>query len=375
MSNVDSIRPRRRWPLLLLVVLIVLGGLWSGIWYYGEGMVERTIAGWKTREAQAGRIYTCATQSIGGFPFGIRIRCAEAGAELKSNRPPVALRARDMLVSAQIWRPTVLTTEFVGPLTVAEPGQPVMMTANWSRAQTEVHGLPASPESVAVRIDRPRVTATAGGDNLFTAERFELDGRLLSGTAQNNPVIEIALKLAAASAPSWHQAAAAPVDADIVAVLRGLKDFAPEPWRQRFRDLQAAGGRIEISRARLQQRDTVAVADGTLSLSPSGRLNGSLQLTVANLDQFLPTLGLDRMLSPEQASPQLNRTFNALDRLMPGLGDMARHNAAPMITAGIGLMGQPTELEGRRAVALPLRFDDGMVWLGPLQIGAVPPLF
>ena len=38
-------------------------------------------------------------------------------------------------------------------------------------------------------------------------------------------------------------------------------------------------------------------------------------------------------------------------------------------------MGQPAELEGQRAVTLPLRFDDGLVSLGPMKIGAMPPLF
>ena len=33
-------------------------------------------------------------------------------------------------------------------------------------------------------------------------------------------------------------------------------------------------------------------------------------------------------------------------------------------------MGQPTELEGQRAVMLPLRFNDGMVSLGPLPLGS-----
>jgi len=39
------------------------------------------------------------------------------------------------------------------------------------------------------------------------------------------------------------------------------------------------------------------------------------------------------------------------------------------------LMGQPTELEGKRAVLLPLRFDDGVVSLGPLKLGVTPSLF
>ena len=115
---------RRRWPAILIVLLIVLAGLWAGAWYYGAGIAERTIDGWKAREAQAGRVYTCATQTIGGFPFGIELRCADAGAELKSNQPPLALKARDMLVSARVWQPTVLTTEFVGPLTSPNRARP-----------------------------------------------------------------------------------------------------------------------------------------------------------------------------------------------------------------------------------------------------------
>ena len=237
-----------------------------------------------------------------------------------------------------------------------------------------VHGLPTSPESVSFRVEQAAVTRTSG-DSLFKANRLDLDGRLVSGTVQANPVIEMVLKLKAAAAPSWHPAAATPVDADMTAVLRGLKDFAPKPWPVRFRELQAAGGRIEITNARVQQRDTIAVANGVLGLSPAGRLNGELNLTVANLEKFLPTLGLDQMLSEQNATPQMNSAFGALDKLMPGLGNLARKNAGPAIVAGANMMGQPAELEGQRAVTLPLRFDDGLVSLGPMKLGALPPLF
>ena len=125
----------------------------------------------------------------------------------------------------------------------------------------------------------------------------------------------------------------------------------------------------------MQQRDTIATANGTLGLSPAGRLNGALRLTVANLEKLLPTLGLEKMLSQEQASPQMNKTLGALDRIMPGLGNMARQNAGPMIAASVNMMGQPAELEGKRAVLLPLKFDDGAVSLGPLKLGDTPPLF
>ena len=375
MSETIANPRRRRWPLILVALIVVLGGSWAGFWYYGAGVAERAIADWKAREARAGRVYTCASQTIGGFPFGIELRCADAGAELTANGGWLAVKARDLLISARIWQPTVLTSELIGPLTIAEPGKAATISANWRRAQTQVRGLPTSPENVAIKIEQPVVDRAPGGENLFKAERFDLYGRILSGSVRDRPVIEIVLKLAAGSAPSWHQAAVTPVDADITAVLRGLKDFLPQPWPVRFRELQAVGGRIEIVNARVRQGETIAVANGVLGLTPAGRLDGQLNLTVANLEKFLPALGLDRMLAPETASPQLNNAFGALDRIMPGLGNVARKNAAPAIAASINMMGQPAELEGKRAVTLPLRFNDGAVSLGPLMFGFVPPLF
>ena len=375
MSETFANPRRRRWPLILVALIVVLGGSWAGFWHYGAGAAERAIAEWKAREAQAGRVYTCASQTIGGFPFGIEVRCADAGIELTASQPPLAVKAKDLLISARIWQPTVLTSEFAGPLTIAEPGKAATVFANWRHAQTQVRGLPASPENLAIKIEQPVVDRVPGGENLFKAARLDLNGRILSGTVHDRPVIEVVLKLAAASAPSWHQAAVTPVDANITAVLRGLKDFSPQPWPVRFRELQAAGGRIEIANARVKQGDTIAVANGVLGLTPAGRLDGQLNLTVANLEKFLPSLGLDRMLAPETASPQLNSAFGALDRIMPGLGNVARQNAGPAIVASINIMGQPAELEGQRAVKLPLRFNDGAVSLGPVMIGFVPPLF
>jgi hypothetical protein len=365
---------RRRWPLLLVVLIVVLAGLWSALWYHGVGVAERTIEGWKAREAQSGRVYTCATQEIGGFPFGIRIRCADAAAELTTTQPPVAVTSKGLLISASVLQPTVLRSEIVGPVTVADPGQPPHLAANWRHAQIQVRGLPTSPEQVAIAFEEP-VVDIVPGQNAFKAGRADIAGRLLSGTVRDNPVIEVTLKLVAASAPYWHSAAAAPTDADITFVLRGLKDFAPKPWSARFRELQAADGRIEVKSARVQQGDTIAVADGALGLSPSGRLDGQLRLTVANLDKILPALGLDRLLAQQARPNRLNEAIGALDRLVPGLGNVARQNAGPAIVAGINLMGQPAELEGRRAVMLPLRFSDGAVSLGVLPVGNVPPLF
>jgi hypothetical protein len=367
---------RRRWPLILIVLIPVVAGVWSGAWYYAADRAETVIAGWREREAKAGRIHTCGSQTIGGFPFRFEMRCTDPGLELKSTQPPLAVKAKDVLITARVWRPTLLTSEIAGPLTIAEPGQSATITANWKHAQTEVRGLPTSPEQVTVKLDQPVVERVTGAEaqRLFNADRLELGGRMLEGSAASNPVVEIALRLTAAVAPALHPVTGIALDADIAAVLRGLKDFAPKPWPARFREIQAADGRIEIAHARVKQGETIALANGTLGFSPSGRPDGQLRLTVANLVNLLPALGLDGR-SPPTASKPLDHAANRLDRIAPGLGNIARQNAAPALIAGLTFIGQPAEIEGKRAITLPLRFNDGLVTLGPIPLGQAPPLF
>ena len=55
----------------------------------------------------------------------------------------------------------------------------------------------------------------------------------------------------------------------------------------------------------------------------------------------------------------MDKLAGALDRLAPGLGDVARTQAGANLSLGLNLIGEQTTLEGRRALTLPLRFSDG----------------
>jgi hypothetical protein len=88
----------------------------------------------------------------------------------------------------------------------------------------------------------------------------------------------------------------------------------------------------------------------------------------------LSKLGIDKIM-PSQGAGRLEPAFGALDRLIPGLGRAARNNAGLGLAAGLALIGEPAELDGQKALALPLRFVDGAVFLGPLQVGQIVPLF
>jgi hypothetical protein len=364
---------RRRYITLLILIAALFGG-WSWLWYYAAGKAEATIEGWRAREAKSGHVYACGLQTIGGYPFRIEVNCDHASALFGSNQPPVEIKTAGILIAAQIYQPTLLISEFHGPLTIADPGQAPSIVVNWKLAQSSVRGTPAAPERGSLVFDRPVVDRMTGGSqqNLLRAKRIEIHGRIAEGSAANRPVIEIVLRLDHASAPDLHPAAAEPIDADITAVLRGLTDFSPKPWPVRFREMQAAGGQIDMAQARVQQGETIAVGSGSLSLNPSGRLEGQLRVTVAGIEPFLNSIGAQQMV---QASPTVDKLAGALDRLAPGLGNVARQQAGANISAGINLLGEQTTLEGKRAVTVPLRINDGAMFLGPIPLGHAPALF
>jgi len=374
-SRSRSARLRKRRYIGTLILFLALVGGWSYLWYYATGKAEVAIDGWRAREAKAGRIYTCGSQSIGGYPFRIEVTCDKAAAVFRSNQPPVEIKTSSILVAAELYQPTLLISDFYGPLSIADLGHAPNIIVNWKLAQSSLRGTPSAPERISLVFDQPVVERINGNNrqSVLKAQHIEVHGRLAGGSVTNKPIIETVLRLRAAAAPELHPAAAMPIDADITTLLRGLNDFSPKPWSARFRELQAVDGRVDITQARVQQGDTIAVGDGTLSLNTSGRLQGQLRVTVANIEPFLAAVGTPQVV---QNSPDMDRLSGALDRLLPGLGNVARQQATSSnLSLGINLLGEQTTLEGKRAVTLPLRFDDGSVFLGPIWIGNTPAMF
>jgi hypothetical protein len=373
MRDSASTSRRRRWLVYVPFGLVaILALLWTGAWFYIAARAPQEIADWRAREARQGRVFGCGTQSIGGFPFRIEVRCSDPSAELSDMAPPVALKAADALLAWQVYQPALVIGEFAGPLALGEPGKPASLLARWRLAQASVRVSLAGAERVSIVCEGPRVERTGGGNSaVLAADRVELHGRRVEGSPADNPAVDLVLRLVAASAPALHPMLAEPLDADVTAVLSGAGDVAPKPWPVLFKQWQARGGSLQISKARVQQGDVIAIGEGTLTLTQRGGLNGQVQVTIVELAKLLQALGINDIVS----QGQIGSAFDALDRMLPGLGAIARQNAAPGIVAGLGAVGQNTTLEGKPAVTVPLRFDDGDIRLGPFSLGRAPPLF
>jgi hypothetical protein len=375
--------PRRRIPMVAmpLLLVIVLAILWTGFWLFARWQAQTRIDAWREHEARVGRVYTCGSQEVGGYPFRIEVRCRDAGVELRTLQPPLTIKLKDIVSVAQIYAPTLLISEFTGPLTVAESGQPAAFVADWRLAQASVRGLPAAPERMSVAIDGFTLerAAPSGAQLLIGVSHGEIHARMDPSSTPADPVVDLALRLTGATAPALGPYATRPLDADIATVVRGIRDIAPKPLATRLREFQAANGRLDIEKARVQQGDTIAVTSGRMALSPSGRADGALRLTVTGLDQFIAAQGGIEKLIPGIKLPDgagastnsIDRLAGSLDRLLPGLGGAVKGRAGSII----GMLGEPAELEGRQAVSFPVRFNDGAAFFGPFQIGQTGPLY
>src|SRR5258708_4645703 len=392
-----STRRRRLWPVFIMPILVlVAAAAWSAFWFYAASQVDQTVDAWRAREAGSGRVYDCANRSVAGFPFRLEGRCSGVSVALMSQtagqaatQTPITARLGEILGVAQGYDPRLLIAEFTAPAVLSDRGQQPSMVVNWSKARSSVVGLPGIPQRASIVFDDPALDRIAASVQkpLARARHVELHGRLAEGSTPDHPLIETVLQLAGGSIQDLHPLLAEPFDVDARTRLSGLKDFSPKPWPERFREIQAAGGRAEILQSRIQQGDLIAVASGSLGLSPSGRLDGELQMTVAGIEKVIPALGIDKML--EQGVPQatldrlapgvktedVSNPMGARDPSIPALRKVVRQNANVGVAASINTLGKEATLEGKKARAFPLRFVDGAVFLGPLKIAQTPPLY
>ncbi|MBN8991110.1 MAG: DUF2125 domain-containing protein [Rhizobiales bacterium] len=388
--------PRRRplWRLFIMPALLVVAAIvWSGFWFYAASEVGVRADEWRAREAKSGRIYDCAKRSVAGYPFRLEVSCEDASVTLVSQTAgapaPFTAQLGEIMVIASIYQPKLLIAEFKSPATIADRGQPPSMKVSWTVGRSSIAGLPTAPERVDLAFDNPSIDRVNGPVQtpLAKANHVELHGRLVDGSVKADPVIEAVLQISDGSIQELHPLLAAPFKSDIQVKLSGLKDFSPKPWPARFREIQAAGGKVEIVRSRVEQGELIAISAGTLGLNAEGRIEGELQMTVTGLERIIPALGIDKMLeqgvpqatldrvAPGVKSQDLTNLFGALDKAIPGLGKVVKQNTNVGVAVGINALGTPAELEGKKARSFPLRFVDGAVFFGPLKVGQVPPLF
>jgi hypothetical protein len=344
--NESKSSSRRAWRLWApFGAILVLALAWSGLWLLAAHKAEAVIAAWIEQEARAGRVYACGTRTVGGYPFRIEVRCSDPVMELTSLQPPRTVRGKALVAVAQVYQPGLILAEITGPVSIAETASPAALRADWRLAQASLGAVGRRPERLSIVLDDVRLERMDGvtAEALGGAKRVEVGIHRNASESGAMPPVDFAATIAGAMIPAGPLGGK-PIDGETAGVLRGLSDFKPMPMSARLKEWQMAGGRLELTRLRLQQGEAVAIAAGDIGLVASGRPDGTFSITMAGFDQVV-------------------REIVRGGGLQVGL------------IAGLTFLGRPAEIDGRRAIAVPLRIKDGSMSLGPIPLGKLDPLF
>jgi hypothetical protein len=326
-------------------LIVFLGLLWIGYWYAAQYAAGRALARIAAGPVH-GRTVGCSGATLGGFPFRLDLHC-DRGTYAEAN-DRIAASLGGLSATAPLYWPGYAESIIDAPLLVNAPGLGLALTTSWTSGTANVTAglgglkgagasflkLDAENADPTGRLPLKSVTAdtasgsiepAGGGDYTVMGSTQAL--QVVSATHGNLPVIDGSARVTLVGVGS---------------------SLGSDPART-LRDWLRAGGKANIERARLAIGGAILGANGTLSLSKEGRLNGSILLRFNSIDALA----------------------DLVETLRPGTRD--KYSIA---FAGLNAMSAPVQTPDGPARQTTLRLTDGLIWLGviPLPIDPIPPI-
>ncbi|MFG1346015.1 DUF2125 domain-containing protein [Xanthobacter autotrophicus DSM 431] len=347
-----SPRPKPWLVIVPLSLLVILGVVWSGLWFYAANRAEREIDAWMGREARLGRIWSCGERSLGGFPFRFELRCAKATLETRGG-DAMRFTAVSAHAVAQVWAPNHLVAEFQAPARVEDLNTGTAYAANWSLLQMSgVGDLSGRPERFSLqahdlKLEQPQAGG-APATSLVSARLFEFHARRAPATDGKPDGVDYASGLLGGeSALLAAFGISGPVDMSLQGTVTASADLRPMPVAQRLKAWADAGGVARLDRFVITAPKVATSATGIVALDPQGRLNGKLDLGFAGINELVQGLNKAGAI-PKEVAP---------------------------IVGALAMVGKPGTVEGRKGTTFALGFETGTLKLAGFPVGVVPSLF
>lgn len=105
---------RASWAVILF---LALSGGYTTLWLVISGKIDPSIQRWKATEREAGRAWTCADETISGFPFEISFTCNKPRLDSLLGDKRV-VTAGSLVLSAHIFRPSRIDIGLTGGLSL-----------------------------------------------------------------------------------------------------------------------------------------------------------------------------------------------------------------------------------------------------------------
>jgi len=347
-------KPPRFIVLVIGLVILVCAG-WSVLWYLGTQKAHAMIGDWLAAEAAKGRTYDCAERGIGGYPFRVEVTCLKPSLDIADARPRIRATADDFRAVAQVWNLTHVIYEIDGPVHVQsgpDKNPKLAVDADWDllqgslrapggviqRGDLAISNLKAAPD--------PAMLRSARGATV-TAAYVEMHGRrgaAAAGGPARSRDVDLALEATDLVVTPDGMGPPDALDVSFVGSLGALPYPPPRDPQAFLAAWRDNGGRIDVAKLSATQADTELRAEGTITPDDAGRPVGSVTIKLAG-------------------------------PVVEGGGGTAFGGLAQVMAMGLMLAGQPSDIDGRKAVSGTVDFRDGQLFLGPVPLMDVPPVF
>ena len=339
----------RSWTRRLVWTLAVLAALWSILWCGLAFAAGYFLDRWIAREAAAGREWACASRSISGFPFGMRMLCDGASFAASPAGGRRTLKLPSLAIAATVFEPGVFVAEPVGPL---ESGDgKTTIEVSWRDARLATGRSENGKWQLSIALAEPQISVRGGEGDPFELKSARADMRLVQLTDLLQSPGNFELRLDATGVVSRRLAdltgESGPGKLDLVAALDNVPLRRSYSLAEALEGWRRVNGVVRVTKASVALGQATVEGRGDLAIDADHRLAGGLELGATGIAPVLQKLGIPR---------------SAIT-----VGGLLTGWLAPRASAG------PT---GEKPIAIPLRLKDGRVLVGAFPAPArLAPLY
>ena len=276
----------------IVLALVALIAAWSAFWKVAASATDAALDEWFAAERSAGRVWTCAERTIGGYPFRIAIRCARPTFSGIVARARLIGSTGDILAAAQVFDPNLILAEIVSPLRVEGPVERGNLLLEWRDFHVGYRSRDGAPRLGSLDIVAPRLKLTQGATEIeMSAENLDLAARPDQAQPADG-VVELSIKGAVVPFLDAVASQNSPLDLAAVATVAKIDAFShpsggppAERWRR-------AGGNLRLTRAEFAKGALKIDATGALDLDDAHRPRGNIDIAADGLSPILDKFGI-----------------------------------------------------------------------------------
>lgn len=337
-GSVATPRRFRRLPMMIGLGVALAAAGWTAVWATARSRLLAEVETRLAALAERGVVVACPERAVGGYPFRMELSCRDPGVAIRDRG--LTASAAGLRVVVQIWDPNLILLELDGPGVVKDAGGET--TASWRTLRASLRWAIGGVQRLSVASEGLDLTARPLGRPpvRVAAAHAEVHGRP-SGASGHD--LDLALSLAAASLTIADKRLGPP-KADL-SLSTTLVDFLPPGPGPALKAFAERGGRLEPVGLGFAVGGISVEGSGRLTLDRAGALDGMITLVARGLEGLASG-------GAKEVGPELTTVLSGFVLLGKGSNDPAR--------------------PGRR---LEMIVDRGLVRIGRLTLGQLPPAF